>query len=102
MKFRIVCFALCFALASFSIAVGSLFADAIPALTNEPIQEFALNDFAGAERALSEWKDRPVLVIVFLGTECPLAKLYGRKLVELDQKYAKRGVQIVGVNSNQQ
>jgi peroxiredoxin len=66
------------------------------------IAEFTLNDPTGAKRSLAEWKDRPVLVVVFLGTECPLAKLYGRRLAELDAKYADRGVQIIGINSNQQ
>jgi peroxiredoxin len=66
------------------------------------VGDFALNDPTGAKRSLAEWKDRPVLVVVFLGTECPLAKLYGRRLAELDAKYAGGGVQIIGVNSNQQ
>ncbi|HEX6961887.1 MAG TPA: redoxin domain-containing protein [Lacipirellula sp.] len=77
-------------------------ADAPARLGAKPIPEFTLNDHTGAKRSLSEWNDREVMVVVFLGTECPLAKLYGRRLAELDEKYAKRGVQIIGINSNQQ
>jgi peroxiredoxin len=66
------------------------------------IAEFTLNDHAGAKRSLAEWSDKPVLVVVFLGTECPLAKLYGQKLVEIEKQFAERGVQFVGINSNQQ
>jgi peroxiredoxin len=66
------------------------------------ISDFTLNDHAGAKRSLSEWKEKPVVVVVFLGTECPLAKLYGQKLGEMEQQYAERGVQFVGVNPNQQ
>jgi peroxiredoxin len=102
MNFRVACFALSFALALPDVTFKPLFADAIPSLQNEPIEDFSLSDFTGAERTLSEWKNRPILVVVFLGTECPLAKLYGRRLAELDRKYAERGVQIVGINSNQQ
>lgn len=66
------------------------------------IDVFELNDHAGAKRSLVEWSDKPVIVVVFLGTECPLAKLYGQKLGEMEAEYAKRGVQFVGINSNQQ
>jgi len=93
----------CLALLVLAFAGGSAqAADAPRVPLGRSVKEFTLNDHAGAKRALSEWHDRPVLVVVFLGTECPLAKLYGRRLAELDRKYGEQGVQIVGVNSNQQ
>jgi peroxiredoxin len=75
---------------------------AAPSPLGKQIADFTLNDSAGAKRSLAEWKDRSVLVVVFLGTECPLAKHYAGRLAEIDAKYADRGVQIIGVNSNQQ
>ena len=66
------------------------------------IAPFELNDHAGAKRSLAEWSEKPVMVVVFLGTECPLAKLYGQKLGEMEAEFAKRGVQFIGINSNQQ
>ena len=66
------------------------------------VADFSLNDHAGAKRSLAEWSDKPVLVVVFLGTECPLAKLYGQKLGAMEPELAKRGVQFIGINSNQQ
>ncbi len=66
------------------------------------VDDFTLNDYLGAKRSLAEWKDAKAVVVVFLGTECPLAKLYGAKLAELDKKYGGQGVQFVGINSNQQ
>ena len=80
----------------------SSFAADAKGLPAAKIADFTLNDHAGAKRSLAEWSDKPVVVVVFLGTECPLAKLYGQKLAELDKQYADRGVQIVGINSNQQ
>src|SRR5688572_32381643 len=88
------------ALSIFTESVSA--ADAPATLGAKPIAEFTLLDHTGAKRSLSQWKDRDVMVVVFLGTECPLAKLYGRRLAELDKTYADRGVQIIGVNSNQQ
>src|SRR6056297_1478712 len=41
-------------------------------------------------------------VVCFLGTECPLAKLYGARLQRLADKYASAGISFVGVNSNTQ
>jgi peroxiredoxin len=66
------------------------------------IEAFELNDSRGAKRSLAEWDDKPVLVVVFLGVECPLAKLYGQKLAAMEKEFAERGVQFIGVNSNQQ
>ena len=51
---------------------------------------------------MSQWNDQKAVVIVFLGTECPLAKLYGQKLVGMQRTYQSKGVQIVGINSNRQ
>ena len=73
-----------------------------PALPGQTIEDFTLNDSLGAKRSLSEWKDRKAVVVVFLGTECPLAKLYGKRLAELDKEFGPQGVQIVGINANQQ
>ncbi|QDU50383.1 redoxin domain-containing protein [Gimesia panareensis] len=41
-------------------------------------------------------------VVCFLGAECPLARLYGPKLNEMQAAYDPRGVRFIGVNSNQQ
>ena len=41
-------------------------------------------------------------VVCFLGTECPLAKLYTSRLVELEQKYARDDVRFLGVFPNVQ
>src|SRR5687768_9964993 len=73
-----------------------------PGVGSNRIADFTLNDHAGAKRSFSEWKDKEVVVVVFLGTECPLAKLYAQRLADVDQKYAGRGVQVIGINSNQQ
>ncbi len=77
-------------------------ADLRPALPGQAIEDFTLNDSLGAKRSLSEWKDSQAIVVVFLGTECPLAKLYGKRLAEIDRQYAARGVQVIGINANQQ
>ncbi|MDZ4658477.1 MAG: redoxin domain-containing protein [Bythopirellula sp.] len=66
------------------------------------IADFALQDYLGAEHKLSDWQDKELVVVAFLGTECPLAKLYGSRLADMAKEYAADGVQFVGINSNQQ
>jgi peroxiredoxin len=66
------------------------------------VGDFQLKDFRGAEHALADYRDSKVVVLAFLGTQCPLAKLYGARLAELATEYEPRGVQFLGVNANMQ
>jgi peroxiredoxin len=63
---------------------------------------FTLQDALGAKHSLAELHDKRAVVVVFLGTECPLAKLYGSRLAELDAEYRAKGVAILGIDANQQ
>lgn len=66
------------------------------------IGDFALKDVQGAAHALDEVRDAPLLVVTFLGVECPLAKLYAPRLEGLAQEYRKRGVVFWAIDSNAQ
>jgi thiol-disulfide isomerase/thioredoxin len=48
------------------------------------------------------WKDSKAIVVVFLGTECPINNDYLPELARLHKTYAGKGVRFVGVNSNRQ
>jgi len=65
------------------------------------IEPFTLQDYRGKEYSLAATPEGPV-VVAFLGTECPLAKLYGPKLQQLADKYADQGLTVIGVSSNVQ
>lgn len=66
------------------------------------IADFRLRDYHGKEHSLSEHADREVIVVAFLGVECPLVKLYAPRLQELARRYEAQGVTFLGVNSNRQ
>jgi peroxiredoxin len=66
------------------------------------IADFRLPDHLGKEHALSELADGELVVVAFLGTECPLAKLYAGRLQAIAAEYAERGVAVVAVMSNVQ
>jgi peroxiredoxin/mono/diheme cytochrome c family protein len=66
------------------------------------IDEFQLPDYLGTKHSLADWKDKPAIVVAFLGTECPLARLYAPRLADLAARYEKQGVQFVAIDANQQ
>lgn len=68
----------------------------------DPIASFTLPNVYGKQITLPSADESPIVVTAFLGTECPLAKLYGKRLAELSAEFADRGVRFVGISSNQQ
>ena len=64
------------------------------------LDDFAINDFLGAAHSLRDLDDSKLVVIAFLGTECPLARLYGPRLEELAGNYQEAEVTFLGMNSN--
>src|SRR5690606_18549023 len=66
------------------------------------IEDFTLPDTYGRTRSLAEAGKAPAVVIAFLGTECPLARNYGRRLGELARQYKSQGVVFAGIAANQQ
>jgi peroxiredoxin len=65
-------------------------------------ENFTLNDFYGKSSSLADYKDKKLVVVAFIGTECPVAKAYGPRLAELAKKYADKGVQFLAISSNRQ
>jgi hypothetical protein len=61
-----------------------------------------LTDYQGKEWDTSEFPNQKGAVFAFIGTQCPLAKLYTLKLVSLAREYESRGIRFVAVDSNVQ
>jgi peroxiredoxin len=68
----------------------------------EHVADFTLSDYLGSSHSLADWGDKRAVVVAFLGTECPMANLYGDRLQEMAERYADQGVQFVGIDSNRQ
>jgi peroxiredoxin len=66
------------------------------------IDNFTADDFRGKQVSLADFADSKYVVVAFLGTECPLARLYAPRLAELAAEFKAKGVAFVGVNSNRQ
>jgi peroxiredoxin len=52
--------------------------------------------------SLADLKGKKAIVVVFLGTECPINNLYLPVLADLYKTYSGRGVQWLGINANRQ
>jgi thiol-disulfide isomerase/thioredoxin len=93
-----------------SIALAALLAlCAAPALAAESkaplgkkIESFTLNDYHGQPYALDQVGGDKIVVLAFLGTECPLCKTYAPRLVELAKAYEPKGVVFLGIDPNRQ
>lgn len=71
-------------------------------LVGKKIADFKLQDFRGEWHALKDIDQNHLVVVAFIGTECPLAKLYGPRLSEMAKQYEAKGVTFLAVDSNRQ
>ena len=81
------------------LLLNLLFAASNLADESRPGNELSLT---GVDGQRIDWKpDSKLRVVAFLGCDCPVAKLYARRLEELQTRFAPRGVELIGVMSNQ-
>ncbi|QDT37121.1 redoxin domain-containing protein [Stratiformator vulcanicus] len=91
-------------LAAFALlsATVSSAAAAEPTQVGQKCADFSLIDHRGKTHTLNEHAEAKVIVLAFLGAECPLAKLYSVRLQSLSERFADDGVVVLGINSNSQ
>jgi len=72
--------------------------DRIPMGT--PCPDFALPGVDGRDYRLADFKDSPVLVVMFICNHCPYVKAIEDRYIALARDYAPKGVQFVGICAN--
>jgi len=77
-------------------------ADQSKRLIGQSVGEFSIKDYRGRTHTLSDYASNDVVVLAFLGTECPLAKLYSPRLQAMNDGLSSRGVAFLAINSNRQ
>ena len=83
-----------------SLWVGGLRDGRLDRAPGRVVGDFELREVnTGRLHRLSQHRGR-VLVIVFVGTTCPVGELYLKRLAELATTYRSRGVNFVAINSN--
>jgi peroxiredoxin len=62
--------------------------------------DFSLYGVDGQEYSLASFRDKRVLVTIFMCNHCPYVKAVLPRLNDLQNQLGERGVQLVGINSN--
>lgn len=62
--------------------------------------DFSLPDTEGHLVSLSDFRDAPALLVIFMCNHCPFVKHVAQGLAQLAQEYQAKGVAVVGINSN--
>jgi peroxiredoxin len=62
------------------------------------VKDFALADAGGKKHTAEEWKGKTAVVLLFLGTECPVSNFYAPEYARLAKAYADKGVLFYGVH----
>ena len=107
--FLVTAFAFSLAIVQSSVRAAGYEADAvatfpsfkIPA-TNAKVSKTESVTLTSTGDATNAGEMRQLTVVCFLGTECPLAKLYAARLVELEQKYRGDNLRFLGIFPNVQ
>ncbi len=81
------------------LAWGAAFAEVE---LGKKVEGFKLKDYNGKDHALSDYKDKKAVVLMFIATRCPVSNAYNERMASLDADYRDKGVQFIGINSNKQ
>jgi peroxiredoxin len=83
-------------------AAGGVIRSEEDSLGPQKIENFSLRDFRGKPLELTELDEHQIVVVAFIGIECPSASLYADRLRQLADRYRSRGVAFVLIDSNSQ
>jgi peroxiredoxin len=93
--------ALSFAFAAQAVRVTKAAPDAKAAVAiGAVIADFKLPDADGKEHSLASLKGKSATVILFIATKCPVSNAYNERMQKLSDDYRAKGVNVVGINSN--
>src|SRR6266404_1379438 len=70
----------------------------LPLGTKAP--EFSLPDTESKTVSLADFKNAPALLVMFICNHCPYVQHVAFTIAKLAAEYQKKGVAVVGINSN--
>jgi len=65
-----------------------------------PCPDFRLPSVDGKTYARDDFRDKPVLVVMFICNHCPYVQAVEARIIDLQRAYGARGVQLVGICAN--
>jgi peroxiredoxin len=66
----------------------------------EKATDFDLPGVDGKTYSFSDFRDKPVLVVMFTCNHCPYVQAYEDRLIEIQGDYSSRQVSLVAINAN--
>lgn len=96
------------ALAALLVLAGAVMADSgrtdeaaivAPAI-GTAVEDFSLPGTDGNAHSLSSLKGKNGSVLIFISVQCPVSNGYNERMEAMAQGYAKRGISVIGINSN--
>lgn len=75
--------------------------NAISQSNNTPIPDFSLlNVVTNKQLSLSDYSNSKAIVVIFTSNDCPYAKLYEQRILNLHNKYSNDSITFLLINSN--
>ena len=62
--------------------------------------DFDLHGTEGKTYSLNSFVDKEIIVIIFMCNHCPYVKAVLKRLIDLQNEFSDRGVQLIGINPN--
>jgi peroxiredoxin len=87
---------------AFAAVAGSGSTSDLPAppAIGTTLDDFKLPDADGAEHSLKALTGKNGAVLIFIATKCPVSNAYNDRMEKLAQDYKAKGINVVGINSN--
>ena len=65
-----------------------------------PAHDFLLEGIDGKTHSLESYSEKEIIVIIFMCNHCPYVKAVLKRIIALQNEFIDRGVQFIGINSN--
>ena len=62
--------------------------------------DFLLDGIDGKTHSLESYSEKEIIVIIFMCNHCPYVKAVLKRIIALQNEFIDRGVQFIGINSN--
>lgn len=85
-----------------ALSAGLVIVVLLQATDKTIVDDFTLSDVNGTRHSLSDYRPSKAIVLMFIGTQCPVSNAYNDRMVNLYNDYSARGISFIAVNSNKQ
>ena len=65
-----------------------------------PAHDFSLEGIDSKTHLLKSYSEKEIIVIIFMCNHCPYVKAVLKRIIALQNEFIDRGVQFIGINSN--